>query len=168
MPARSLLLLAALLCALAWRPAAAYTLPPSSTQCRQLIGDGVNIRYSPSTSAPKEDEALGRCARVHYMGVKVTSGGLEWAKIWWRGNERWVAAQYLAYCPATACKAVSVFRGSSGIAEVAGAGWWARQARGSAWPWAEKQKACRGFRLAAPPGQSVTHLTRPSCSTSRL
>lgn len=36
-----------------------------------------------------------------------TSQSLDWAKIWWMGKERWVAAKYLAFCGATACKAVS-------------------------------------------------------------
>ena len=70
-PCRSLFL--GLLAALLAGAASGYTLPPASTQCRQVIGDGVAIRFSPSTSAAKEPEALWKCYRIHYLGVKVAS-----------------------------------------------------------------------------------------------
>lgn len=92
---RSLQLSALLVPLLLAAAATAYTLPPYNTQCRQVTGDGVAIRASPSLSAAAEAERLWKCYRVHYLGVKVTSGGLDWAKIWWNGKERWVAAQYL-------------------------------------------------------------------------
>ena len=150
-PIRALLL--ALLAALA-AVGSAYTLPPYSTQCRQVIASGINIRSAPSLSAAAEQEKLWMCYRIHYLGVKVSadvsqgcrrdgslysawaawstgplppsgswlpspalpsrptlpltaSQGLDWSKIWWMGKERWIAAKYLAYCGATACKAVS-------------------------------------------------------------
>ncbi|KAI7845780.1 hypothetical protein COHA_000694 [Chlorella ohadii] len=107
---RSLQLSALLVPLLLAAAATAYTLPPYNTQCRQVTGDGVAIRASPSLSAAAEAERLWKCYRVHYLGVKVTSGGLDWAKIWWNGKERWVAAQYLVLAQANAKCAAKVWK----------------------------------------------------------
>lgn len=93
--ARHCLPLLALLLWAASAQAFVYTKPPTTTQCRQVVASGVNIRFAPSLSAATEGEALRKCDRVHYTGVKVTADGLDWAQIKWMGADRYVAAKYL-------------------------------------------------------------------------
>lgn len=63
-PARAALC-GVLLCALALL-GAAYPLPPSTSQCRTVTGDGVNIRAGPGVGYAAETEKLWKCYRIHY------------------------------------------------------------------------------------------------------
>jgi hypothetical protein len=79
---------------------AAYTLPSSSlTLCRQVTADGVSIRTGAGVGYAAGAEKLYYCYRIHYLGPPdVRADGYDWAKIWWNGAPRWVAATYLTSC----------------------------------------------------------------------
>lgn len=75
----------------------AYPIAPAGTQCRQVTGEGVNIRSGPGKNFPVQGR-LRRCGRVHYLGKKVAAedGSGDYAAIWWGDNgQHWINAKYL-------------------------------------------------------------------------